>query len=589
VLVLGISSEGVVLNHRRARLVLLLLTPAQETELHLMLLQRLASLLPAIRRDLLAQKTPLGVLRTVAAGEGRAGTATYINLTQEQVALELHTSLERERSVEEAARRLALHGPNVLEKARRAPRSIRLLRHLFSFFAVLLWVTALLCFRPGVDMPQLGAAILVVILVNGLFAFLQEARSDRAVETLEAMLSRTSRVVRSGALRDVDAALGQALARGVTVFARVSPDHKLRIVALLREMGEIVAVTGDGVNDAPALKKADIGIAMGRRGNEVAREAADVILLDDDFGTIVAAIEEGRGIYDNIRMFAAYVFNSNPQEMYPYLLWMTVPGVPLAMTVMGVLAVDLGTDLVPAMGLGIEPPEPGVMERPPRRRNERLLSLRFILRSYFVQGSLLAASCYATYFYMGWMQGAWRPGLPARAMTASPEGLRLEDASREYLQTLTVYFFPTVTTQIANVLCKRSWRTSLLSRDFLPEARRREILAGLAAWRPAFLPARLADPLAARAGPVLKRIGGVLDRHPVLLNLVSNPLIDLGVIAALGLCVLFFYTPLVRIYYFAPVPWHVYVFAFHGTLLLLAFEEAKKYLRRRGLALEFLG
>ena len=200
------------------------------------------------------------------------------------------------------------------------------------------------------------------------------------------------------------------LARGETIFARVAPEHKLRIVSLLKQMGEIVAVTGDGVNDAPALKKADIGIAMGLRGNDVAKEASRMILTDDNFSSIVAAIEEGRAIFDNIKRFAAYVLNSNPQEMYPYIFWVLFPGMPLAMTVMGVLAVDVGTDLIPAMGLGIEPPEEGIMERPPRRRDEKILSLDFILRSYFVHGSLLASSCYATYYYMGWVLGAWQPG-----------------------------------------------------------------------------------------------------------------------------------------------------------------------------------
>ncbi len=137
------------------------------------------------------------------------------------------------------------------------------------------------------------------------------------------------------------------------------------------------------------------------------------------------------------------------------------------MTVMGVLAVDVGTDLIPAMGLGIEPPEEGIMERPPRRRDEKILSLPFILRSYFVQGSLLALSCYATYYYMGWVLGAWRSGESLASMPASPRGLKFAQATPAYLQTLTAYFFPTVTTQIANVLCKRSWKTSLFSRTFL--------------------------------------------------------------------------------------------------------------------------
>jgi sodium/potassium-transporting ATPase subunit alpha len=373
-----------------------------------------------------------------------------------------------------------------------------------------------------------------------------------------------------------DSRLREILAHGETIFARVAPEHKLRIVALLKEMGEIVAVTGDGVNDAPALKKADIGIAMGVRGNDVAKEASRMILTDDNFSSIVAAIEEGRAIFDNIKRFAAYVFNSNPQEMYPYIFWVLFPGMPLTMTVMGVLAVDVGTDLIPAMGLGIEPPEEGIMERPPRRRDEKLLSLDFILRSYFVQGSLLALSCYATYYYMGWMLGVWRPGESLASMPPSPPGLKLDQASEAYLQTLTAYFFPTVTTQIANVMCKRSWKSSLFSRGFLNAARRAEMLRAIADWRPAI-------------APLASWSARFFDRHYVIFNLLSNPLINLGILFELSLCWLFFYTPLSAVYYFAPVPWHVYLFAFHGTVLLFTFEEVKKYYRRKGYKLDFLG
>ncbi|HNN75824.1 MAG TPA: HAD-IC family P-type ATPase, partial [Leptospiraceae bacterium] len=252
-----------------------------------------------------------------------------------------------------------------------------------------------------------------------------------------------------------DESLAEILKAGETVFARVSPDQKLRIVTLLRNLGEIVAVTGDGVNDGPALKRADIGIAMGLRGTDVAKEASQIILTDDNFASIAAAIEEGRGIFENIKRFAAYVLSSNPQEMYPYILWMLFPGTPLAMTVMGVLAVDVGTDLIPAMGLGIEPPEKGIMEKPPRKKGEKLLSVGFILQNYFVQGSILAFACFATYFYFGWALGVFSGGVSLSHLPSSPAGLDMKLASFVYLQSLTAYFFPTVATQIGNVMCRR--------------------------------------------------------------------------------------------------------------------------------------
>jgi magnesium-transporting ATPase (P-type) len=1101
-LVLAISRRGIRINGRRARIVLLLATPAEQAALHLQLLQRLSALLPEVAHELLRARTASRVLQIIAHHEEFPGRATYLNLTQEQVAFELRTDLDRGLAGAEAAARLARHGPNRLRRARPTPWPARLARSLFSFFAILLWVAALACFLPGVDMPQLGVAILLVVSINGMFSFLQEYKSDRAVEALQQLLSQKTRVIREGQLLELDAAtlvpgdivvleegdivpadcrliealevevdnstltgestsakryksdqpllipgkflwielpnivfagtalvrgraravvfgtgmrseIGQiagltqqirmepsplqkqlggavliiaalaftlgaaflllgwlvagltfvqafiffiglfvanvpegllptvtlALAMGVTrmakrnalvkslpsvetlgcttviccdktgtltqnlmmvseilvdgevvevsgtgyeprgelkwsgralsleeisswaalgrllqcaftcnnarlektsagyrvigdptegalmalaqkarlqgvhhrlqlnpfesvrkrmsvvvraegqkqktvyakgaplevlercnrilrggevreldepersriraendalaarglrilalayrddqeiqeessyeaervernlvflgltamtdpvrpevpeairachsagirvimitgdyaltaasigreiglgagaalpvhsgaevsqmgddalrealrqgevIFARVAPEHKLRVVSLLKEMGEIVAATGDGVNDAPALKKAHIGIAMGLRGNDVAKEAADMILTDDNFSSVVAAIEEGRGIFDNIKRFVAYILNSNPQELYPYIVWMLFPELPLAMTVMGVLAVDVGTDLIPAMGLGIEPPESGIMERPPRRLQERLVSLRFILRSYLVQGSLLAGSCYATYFYCGWLLGFWRPGLPASAMPASPAGLNLAQATPAYLQSLTAYFFPTVTAQIGNVLSKRSWKTSLFSRDFLSPKRRQHILQSVADWRPrrpsgrvhvevhlgrlapaelsrfllrlasalALLPFRLLGTLASEVAgrldrplfrPLARGASRFFEKHFVVLNLVSNPLIDLGIAFELLLCYLFFYTPLARVYYFAPVPWQVYAFALHGTVLLLAFEETKKYLRRRGLALDFLG
>ncbi len=1099
--ILGFSPQGIALNDHVVTIILVLATPAEQAAQHLQLLQRIGSLLPALRGELLAQRGAERVIRAIARAEQQSALPTYLNLTQEQIGFELQTDLANGLSAVEARNRLGHYGANLLRRARGIPWHVKLVKNLFSFFAILLWIAALLCFVPGVDLPQLGIAILTVIVVNGLFAFLQEYKSDRALEMLQQLIAQKSRVLRNATLLEIDASelvpgdvivleegdlvpadarlteafevevdnssltgessparryksdqpvlisgkflwielpnilfagtallrgraravvfgtgmnseigkianltqeiqveqsplqkqlratvyaitalagslglaflllgwlvagltfleafvffiglfvanvpegllptvtlslamgvqrmakrhalvkslpavetlgcttviccdktgtltqnlmmatevavdgkvievsgvgyrpqgdftlegkplslnaisrwsalhrllecaficnnakleksgagyrvigdptegalvclaekagirgthqrlhlnpfesirkrmsvlvkpphqtapviyvkgapvemlaqcdriyweeearplteldrrrilkendamagrglrvlafayrdgveldaarysttemetqlvylglvalsdpvrsevrpaigachsagirvimitgdyaltaasigrqigLGQGFAvraftgadisemddgalrsilkEGETIFARVAPEHKLRVVSLLKEMGEIVAVTGDGVNDAPALKKADIGIAMGLRGNDVAKEAAQMILTDDNFSSIVAAIEEGRAIFDNIRRFMAYIFNHNPLEMYPYIVWLLFPGAPLSMTVMGVLAVDVGTDLIPAMGLGIEPPEAGIMDRPPRRRDQKLLSIGFILQNYFVQGSLVAFSCYATYLYMGWVMGYWRPGLGFSVMPSSPSGLRFNEASLSYLQSLTAYFFPAVTTQLANVHCQRSWKSSLFSVNFLNPAHRREALEAIAQWRPpryttrvridyhikgaaevaglhAFialaaslllLPIKFAWMMLTQLlvtieqpviVPLTDRLARFLERHYVIFNLVSNPLIDIGILFELGLCYLFFYTPLADIYYFAPVPWHVYLFAFHGTALLLVFEETKKYFRRKGHELEFLG
>ncbi len=1100
-LILGLAPEGLSFNGHRIKIVLLLATPAEQPAQHLQLLQRICSLLPAVRDELLKQRDPAHVLQVIARAEQQSALPTYMNLTQEQIGFELQTDLVKGLISAEASARLAHYGLNVLKRARRTPWQLKLVKNLFSFFAVLLWIAALLCFIPGVDLPQLGVAVLAVVVVNGLFAFFQEYKSDRALEMLQQMMAQQCRVIRDGQLSEIEASmlvpgdlialeegdlvpadarlveafevevdnssltgestaarryksdqpiliagkflwielpnivfagtsllrgrakavvfgtamsseigkiahltqgieveqsplqkqlrgtvyaiaalagglgllflllgwlvaglsfieafvffiglfvanvpegllptvtlalamgvqrmakrhalvknlpsvetlgcttviccdktgtltqnlmmvtelavegriinvsgigyqptgnftlegetlslesisrwtplrrllecaficnnakiektgadyrvigdptegaltclsekagirgtylrlhlnpfesirkrmsvvvkrsqrdqptiyvkgapletlqrcdrilmgdearpmtddereriiqdndsmarrglrvlafayrdgeglqepayasdkiedrlvflglaalsdpvrpevppairachtagirvimvtgdyaltaasigqqigLGQSsplqvftgaevsemneerlrgiLANGETIFARVAPEHKLRIVSVLKIMGEIVAVTGDGVNDAPALKKADIGIAMGLRGNDVAKEAAHMILTNDNFSSIVAAIEEGRAIFDNIRRFMAYIFNHNPLEMYPYIVWLLFPGVPLTMTVMGVLAVDVGTDLIPAMGLGVEPPESGIMERPPRRRDQKLLSLSFILQNYFVQGTLVAFSCYATYLYFGWVIGYWRPGLGFSAMPSEPEGLNFDQASHVYLQSLTAYFFAAVTTQLANVHCQRSWQSSLFSRSFLEPRHRREILISIYGWRPtryavrvkldyditgatgieatkAFLAltatlltypfkfalallssivVKLEKPLIV---PLTVRLARYFERHYILFNFISNPLIDLGIFIELLLCYFFFYTPLSRIYYFAPVPWHVYLFASHGTVLLLVFEEVKKYYRRNGHALELLG
>jgi calcium-translocating P-type ATPase len=192
------------------------------------------------------------------------------------------------------------------------------------------------------------------------------------------------------------------------IFARVTAEQKMLIVQALQRKGEIVAVTGDGVNDAPALKAADIGIAMGLSGTDVAKEAADIILLDDNFASIVSAIEEGRAVFENLRKFLTYILSSNVPELIPYLAFMMLR-IPLPLTVIQILAVDLGTDMLPALALGAEAPHPGLMQQPPRARSERLLSWGLALRAYLWLGALEAAIAMAAFYFVlkgsGWHYG----------------------------------------------------------------------------------------------------------------------------------------------------------------------------------------
>jgi len=214
--------------------------------------------------------------------------------------------------------------------------------------------------------------------------------------------------------RDLTDTHGEALAqkaREVDVFARVSPEEKLRIVEALQNAGEVVAVTGDGVNDAPALKKADIGIAMGQRGTEVAKEAADMVLADDNFTTIVRAIEGGRTIYANILKFVHLLFTCNLSEVLVIFAAVAV-GWPLPLLPLQILWVNLVTDIFPALALAVEPPAPDVMERKPRSPNEALLSREF-LGLIAWQGALLAAVVLAAYW---WALKEYGPGAHARTI-----------------------------------------------------------------------------------------------------------------------------------------------------------------------------
>ncbi|HEY5715559.1 MAG TPA: cation-transporting P-type ATPase [Psychromonas sp.] len=238
----------------------------------------------------------------------------------------------------------------------------------------------------------------------------------------------------------------EELRGGEVVFARIAPEQKLSIVNALKEMDEVVAVTGDGVNDAPALKRADIGIAMGKRGTDVAKEASDIILLDDNFATIVKAIEEGRAIYDNIKKFITYILTSNIPEILPFIAYVLFP-IPLPITVVQILAIDLITDILPAIGLGNEPPEADTMLRPPRRRDERLVSIRTFVRSYAIIGPVEAAFSFLLFFLVLY-HGGWQWGQP------------LASSAPLYGQAAGAFLATIIFSQMGNVMACRSSRQS---------------------------------------------------------------------------------------------------------------------------------
>jgi Ca2+-transporting ATPase len=236
------------------------------------------------------------------------------------------------------------------------------------------------------------------------------------------------------------------------IFARAAPEHKLKVVSALQEMGHIVAVTGDGVNDAPALKKADIGVAMGIAGTDVAKEAADMILTDDNFASIVDAVEEGRGVYANIKKFICYIFTSNTPEAVPFIFWAVSRGrIPLGLGVMEVLSIDLGTDMVPALALGDEPPEPGLMDRPPRNLNEHVITRALLLRAYAFLGLIQSFAAMSAFYFQYWIHGYWGQWLDLPST-----GILYQSATAMTLGAV-------VTTQIGNLFAQRTERASVFS------------------------------------------------------------------------------------------------------------------------------
>jgi P-type Ca2+ transporter type 2C len=328
--------------------------------------------------------------------------------------------------------------------------------------------------RPEVTdaVAECHTAGIRVIMITGDYGLTAEAIARK----IGIITEPDARVITGADLEEMDDdALKLSLA-GQVVFARVVPEHKMRIAQTLQAMGEVVAMTGDGVNDAPALKAADIGIAMGKAGTDVAREAADMILTDDNFASIVHAVEEGRAIFDNIRRFLTYFQTSNVAEMIPFVA-MIFLRIPLPLTLLQVLTIDLLTDQVPALALGLEHPEPGVMSRPPKRPGEPILTRGMIVKAYLFLGPIAAMIGLYGFFYRyteaGWVwpqfaQMAYFGNMP---MGGNP-------ATGVYMAATTMTLTGIVMAQVGNGFAMRTHRQSILKVGFFSNKLRLWGIAG---------------------------------------------------------------------------------------------------------------
>ena len=228
------------------------------------------------------------------------------------------------------------------------------------------------------------------------------------------------------------------------IFARSLPEQKMRVVRLLQEQGEIVAMTGDGVNDAPALKKADIGIAMGITGTEVSKEAATMILMNDSFASIVTAVGEGRRIYENLKKFVWFIFSCNIGELF-VIFAAILFDFPLPLTAILILCIDLGTDILPAIALGVDNPEKNLMTRKPRNTKEKLMSREFVT-NFLITGCTIGVAVTLAFLYTLFADG-WTYGVPESEFDIRHAG--------------TVAFTSLVMVQLVNAFSARSFTRSI--------------------------------------------------------------------------------------------------------------------------------
>lgn len=259
--------------------------------------------------------------------------------------------------------------------------------------------------RPGVTdaIAACRKAGIRVAMITG-----DHPATARAIATQIGLLGPGSTVLTGAELPHDDEHLADVVDHDGMVLARIDPEDKFRITKALQSRGHVVAMTGDGVNDGPALQEADIGIAMGRTGTDVAREAADLVLLREDFGVIVAAVEQGRATFTNIRRFLTYHLTDNVAELFPFVAWALSNGrFPLMIGVLQVLSLDIATDTLPALALGAEPPTPHLMDDPPQRGH--LLDRTVAKRAFGILGPTEVALSVVAFLATYWVAG-WRPG-----------------------------------------------------------------------------------------------------------------------------------------------------------------------------------